>query len=253
MYQRIKPPKVSDVIAEQLEEMLLEGTLRPGQKLPPERELAKQFEVSRPSLREAIQKLAAKGLLQSQQGGGTFVAENLGRGLSDPLLELLTNHPEAQYDLLEFRHALEGLCAYYAALRSTEADRENIHRRYRDLQDFHERKEFAKEVSADVEFHLAIAEAAHNMVLLHTMRSLFDTLRQHISENLQDIYPKTEQRAKIHQQHALLMQAIFDGDAERAQAASHEHLAYVEDALLEQGRENTRQQRALRRSGVSPA
>lgn len=248
MYQSVKPAKVSDVIAGQLEEMLLEGTLKPGQKLPAERELAKQFEVSRPSLREAIQKLAAKGLLESQQGGGTFVSQRLGSGFSDPLLELLTKHPEAQYDLLEFRHALEGLCAYYAALRSTAADREKISQCYKDLQEFHSRKAFASEVSADVEFHLAIAEAAHNMVLLHMMRSLFDILRQHISENLQDVYPKTDYRAKIHQQHSVLMEAIFAGDPERAQAASHEHLAYVEDALLEQGRENTRQQRSLRRS-----
>ena len=62
-YQRVKQPKISDVIMGQLEEMVLEGTLKPGQKLPPERELAKQFEVSRPSLREAVQKLSAKGIL----------------------------------------------------------------------------------------------------------------------------------------------------------------------------------------------
>ena len=61
-YSKINQPKISDVIMEQLERMILEGSLQPGQKLPPERELAVQFEVSRPSLREAIQKLEAKGL-----------------------------------------------------------------------------------------------------------------------------------------------------------------------------------------------
>ena len=67
-YQRVKQPKISDVIMGQLEEMVLEGTLKPGQKLPPERELAKQFEVSRPSLREAVQKLATKGILDQSAG-----------------------------------------------------------------------------------------------------------------------------------------------------------------------------------------
>lgn len=251
MYQRVKPAKISDVIVQQLEEMVLEGTLKPGQRLPAERELAKQFDVSRPSLREAIQKLAAKGILESLQGGGTYVTQKLGKGFSDPLLELLTNHPEAQYDLLEFRHALEGLCAYYAALRSTPMDRENIQSRYNDLQNFHDKKEFAKEVSADVEFHLAIAEATHNMVLLHMMRSLFELLRQHIRENLQDVYPKTQIRSKIHDQHGLLMEAIFAGKPEQARAASHEHLAYVEEALLQQGKENTRLKRSLRRSDLN--
>ena len=61
-YSKIRQPKLSDVIEQQLEFLILEGTLRPGEKLPPERELAKQFDVSRPSLREAIQRLEAKGL-----------------------------------------------------------------------------------------------------------------------------------------------------------------------------------------------
>ncbi len=71
-YSKIRQPKLSDVIEQQLEFLILEGTLRPGEKLPPERELAKQFDVSRPSLREAIQRLEAKGLLLRRQGGGTL-------------------------------------------------------------------------------------------------------------------------------------------------------------------------------------
>lgn len=252
MYKRVKPPKISDVIVAQLEEMIVEGTLKPGQKLLSERELAKQFDVSRPSLREAIQKLCAKGVLESQQGGGNYVSENLGRGFSDPLLDLLANHPEAQYDLLEFRHALEGLCAYYAAIRSTEVDRENIREKHRELQAFHDNKEFAKEVIADVEFHLAIAEAAHNMVLLHMMRALFDLLKQHIKENLQDIYPQKILRSNVHDQHGLLMEAIFAGNPERAQSASHDHFAFVEEGLLEQSKESTRLERSLRRISVKP-
>ena len=107
-YSKIRQPKLSDVIEQQLEFLILEGTLRPGEKLPPERELAKQFDVSRPSLREAIQRLEAKGLLLRRQGGGTFVQSSLWQSFSDPLVELLSDHPESQFDLLETRHALEG-------------------------------------------------------------------------------------------------------------------------------------------------
>lgn len=89
----------------------------PREKLLPERELAKQFDVSRPSLREAIQRLEAKGLLLRRQGGGTFVQANLWQSFSDPLAELLAAHPESQYDLLETRHALEGIAAYWRAAR----------------------------------------------------------------------------------------------------------------------------------------
>ena len=244
----MKPTKLSDMIAQQLEGMILEGTFNPGQKLPPERELAEQFNVSRPSLREAVQKLVAKGLLTSRQGGGNYVNAKLGHGLEDPLLDLLRTHAEAQYDLLEFRHALEGLSAYYAALRSTEKDRELIKARFKDLQRYHDEKAFDKEVAADVEFHLAIAAATHNVVLLHMMRALFSLLSQHIGENLTRIYPKKEIRERIHQQHQILFDAICDQDPEKARQAVQNHLAYVEEALLEQGREKTRLERALRRT-----
>ncbi|MGB0466380.1 MAG: pyruvate dehydrogenase complex transcriptional repressor PdhR [Pontibacterium sp.] len=251
-YQRVKQPKISDVIMEQLEAMILEGSLKPGQKLPPERDLAKQFEVSRPSLREAVQKLTAKGLLISRQGGGTYVSEEIGGTFSDPLLELFRTHPEAQYDLLEFRHALEGVAAYYAALRSTPADKEAIKKCYADLERYHKAKEFDKEVYADVDFHLAIAESTHNMVLLHMMRALFSLLRQHIWDNLLSIYPKTDYREKIHSQHKVLMDAILTGEPEKAREAAHHHLAYVEDSLLEGQKENTRLKRALRRANITP-
>ena len=111
-YIKITQPKLADAIVAELESMILEGSLQPGQKLPPERELAIQFQVSRPSLREAIQRLEARGLLYRRQGGGTYVQNALSKGIADPLFELLSTHPEAQYDLLEFRHALEGICAY---------------------------------------------------------------------------------------------------------------------------------------------
>jgi GntR family transcriptional repressor for pyruvate dehydrogenase complex len=122
----VKQAKLSDIILAQLEAMILEGSLKPGQKLPAERELAKQFDVSRPSLREAIQRLESKGLLTRRQGGGTYVKEELREQLTDPLFELLNSHPESKYDLLEFRHAIEGFSAYYAALRGTSEDFKKI-------------------------------------------------------------------------------------------------------------------------------
>src|SRR5574344_392801 len=115
-------PKLADAIVAELEQMIADGSLQPGQKLLPERELAVQFQVSRPSLREAIQRLEARGLLYRRQGGGTYVQQALRSGLTDPLFDLLQNNPESRFDLLEFRHVLEGVAAYYAALRGTESD-----------------------------------------------------------------------------------------------------------------------------------
>ncbi len=250
-YSRVKQPKISDVIMDELASMILEGSLKPGQKLPSERELSKQFEVSRPSLREAVQKLVAKGLLVSRQGGGTYVSETLDSGYADPLMTLFSSHPEAQADLLEFRHALEGVAAYYAALRSTEADRKAIQAIYLELEAYHEDKAFEQEVRADVEFHLRIAEASHNAVLLHTMRALLGLVEKNVMRNLEHAYPQRGHRSKIHGQHKVLMAAIFDGKPEQARQAAHAHLAYVEEVVSDYGKEEARQERSRRRAKLS--
>ena len=170
MSLKIKAAKLSDVILQQLENMILEGSLAPGEKLPPERELAKQFEVSRPSLREAIQKLEAKGLVTRRQGGGTYVKNQLEEGLTDPLFDLISKHPESQFDLLEFRHALEGIAAYYAALRGTSNDFAKVKQSFDQIA--LAKDELKQKAKAINDFHFCIAEASHNVVLLHLVRGM---------------------------------------------------------------------------------
>lgn len=249
-YAQIRPQRVANVVMAQIESMILEGSLRPGQKLPTERELSKQFGVSRPSLREAIQKLAARGLLVSQQGGGTYVNKEIGTGYADSLMEMLGDHAEFHYDLLEFRHALEGLCAYYSALRSTQSDKEILQQRFGDLVATYDAMDPALEAEADAAFHLAICEAAHNAVLLHTMRGLFSLLERSIVDNLSSLLERHQSRELLYDQHKALLDTILAGDAESAQQRSHEHLVFVEDSLLEMSRHKTRVERALRRVTV---
>lgn len=184
-YSKIRQPKLSDVIEQQLEFLILEGTLRPGEKLPPERELAKQFDVSRPSLREAIQRLEAKGLLLRRQGGGTFVQSSLWQSFSDPLVELLSDHPESQYDLLETRHALEGIAAYYAALRSTDEDKERIRELHHAIELAQQSGDLDAESNAVLQYQIAVTEAAHNVVLLHLLRCMEPMLAQNVRQNFE--------------------------------------------------------------------
>ncbi|PAU66180.1 transcriptional regulator PdhR [Pseudomonas sp. PIC25] len=249
---QVRQRRLSDDIVAQLETMILEGTLKAGERLPAERVLAEQFGVSRPSLREAIQKLAAKGLLVSRQGGGTYVAESLGSTFSDPLLHLLENNPEAQRDLLEFRHTLEGSCAYYAALRATELDHQRLREAFEALQDCYDRHgkvSRAEEGAADARFHLAIAEASHNAVLLHTIRGLFDLLRRNVVTNIGGMYAqRSETRDMLMSQHRELYQAVIEGRAEDARAVSNRHIHYVQEVLAEVREEAQRVARAQRRA-----
>ena len=252
----VRQRRLSDDIVAQLETMILEGTLRAGERLPAERALAEQFGVSRPSLREAIQKLVAKGLLVSRQGGGNYVAESLGSTFSDPLLQLLENKEDAQRDLLEFRHTLEGSCAYYAARRATEIDRQRLTEAFEALQDCYARAgkvTRAEEGVADARFHLAIAEASHNAVLLHTIRGLFDLLKRNVVTNIGGMYAQREEtRDMLISQHRALYEAIIEGRAEDARDLSNQHIDYVQEVLSEVQLEARRVERAQRRGAVRP-
>jgi GntR family transcriptional repressor for pyruvate dehydrogenase complex len=253
-FGQIQVRRLSDDIVAKLEGMILEGTLKAGERLPAERALAEQFGVSRPSLREAIQKLAAKGLLVSRQGGGNYIVESLGSTFSDPLLPLLEDNPEAQRDLLEFRHTLEGSCAYYAAQRATEPDRQRLTDAFEALQDCYSRAgniSRAEEGAADARFHLAIAEASHNAVLLHTIRGLFDLLKRNVVTNIGGMYAqRTETRDMLMKQHDELYQAIMAGEAQTARDMSDRHIHYVQEVLADVLEESHRMARAQRRQGL---
>ncbi|GAB2944708.1 pyruvate dehydrogenase complex transcriptional repressor PdhR [Ewingella sp. S1.OA.A_B6] len=246
-YSKIRQPKLSDVIEQQLEFLILEGTLRPGEKLPPERELAKQFDVSRPSLREAIQSLEGKGLLLRRQGGGTFVQSNLWQSVSDPLAELLADHPESQFDLLETRHALEGIGAYYAALRGTDDDLQRIRDCHLLIQVAQESGDLDAEADAVMQYQVAVTEAAHNVVLLHLLRCMGPMLEKNVRQNFELLYSRREMLAVVSKHRAGIFEAIVAREPEKAREASHRHLAFIEEVMLDVSRERSRRDRSLRR------
>jgi GntR family transcriptional repressor for pyruvate dehydrogenase complex len=245
--QPVKQAKLSDVILEQLETMILEGSLLPGQKLPPERELAKQFAVSRPSLREAIQKLETKNLVVRRQGGGTFVSDKILTGLSDPLFDLMSKNTGSQFDLLEFRHGIEGMSAYYAAMRGTSADFNEIEHRHNNIGNAQLEDDYRLEAQAVFEFYLAICSASHNGVILQLARSMAPLLIDNIEQNLTMLAKRPDIFSQISDYRTRLLDAIISGQPQKAWAASHRHLAFIEQVLLEMSQENSRMQRSMRR------
>ncbi|MCY7294227.1 GntR family transcriptional regulator [Alteromonas sp. a30] len=248
---QIQTRKLAEVIAEQLETMLIEGKLLPGQRLPSERDLAAQFEVSRPSLREAIQTLVSKGLLMRKQGGGTYVANQLTPKVTDPLMELVATRPEGQFDLLEFRHALEGMAAYYAALRGTQSDYKHLNTALERVQKQVQKDDLSALAQALAEFYMCMAKGSHNMVLIHVMGNLSTLLKENIEGNLRLLQTAPEACKKIHQQREEIAAAIVARNPSQARNASNEHLAYIEQTLLEINQKDSRMQRALRRIEIN--
>ena len=243
----IKQQKLSDVITERLEALILDGSFVAGEKLPSERVLAEQFAVSRPSLREAIQNLQAKGLVERKQGGGTFVNAKLNANMTDPLLELVATRPETQFDLLEFRHALEGMAAYYAALRGQPEDNATLERAWYALVALPSDTDKAKEAELLGEFYLLMARGSHNMVLQHVMRSMKGMLVDNIQRNLEMLTVVPESVQEIKRQRALIVKAIKDQDPVNAREASYSLLAFIEETLLKINQRDSRVQRVMRR------
>jgi GntR family transcriptional repressor for pyruvate dehydrogenase complex len=246
VYPKLSVTRIPEAIAHELETRLLEGSLKPGDRLPAERELAAELGVSRPSLREAIQKLVSRNLLVSRQGGGTYVTDRLDARFSDPWQQLIDQHPSLQGDVLEFRYLLEASAAELAAQRATDADLQRLQEAFALLEAAYRESDRSAQVSADVAFHPTIAEAAHNALFGHLTASLLRLLHDHVRRNISDMSVGPEIGRCLMEQHSAIHQAIVDRQPELARQAAQAHIDYVRNRLDEAARAGERQQRALR-------
>lgn len=231
IFSRIEHSRTADEVVEQIEVLILEGILRVGDKLPGERELARQFEVSRPILRDALKVLESRGLLVTRHGGGTYVADVIGQVFTKPVMELISKHRKATADYLEYRREIEGVAAEYATRRATEDDKALLTRIIERMKAAHQKDDFEEEAAIDVEFHNAIGECAHNIILLHTLRSCYRLLLDGVFYNRAMIYNFPGAREKLLQQHLAIYDAVMSGDPAAARAAAEAHMAYVEHSM----------------------
>lgn len=228
---RVAQPRLADHLVERLKALINERLLEAGMRLPAERQLAIEMGVSRSSIREAIQKLISEGVLISRRGGGTFVRYEV-QGWSEqrivqPLKTLVEDDLNYRYDILEARHAIEASTAWYAAMRATPADKEKLTACFDATVQFKESDSPDLAAQADVRFHLAIAEASHNVILLQTMRGFFDLLQSSVMHSRQRMYTVPAIFSGLAEQHNELLQAILAGDPERAKRAVKTHLEFV--------------------------
>jgi len=240
MDAKMTAPRLADVVAREIEQRVLEGGLKPGDRLPSERELSVQLGVSRASLREAIHKLATRGLLESRQGGGTFVTDRLDASFANPWEEILRDHPAVHEDMLEFRHMLEGRAAECAARRATVADRERVRQSLARLEAAFAGDDLDAQVDTDLAFHQAIAEAAHNVIVGHLTASLLRLLRDNLRRNLSELLQVPAAKGQLLDQHRAVWRAIEQGDADRALSAAADHIGYVRQNLTRMLRSDAR-------------
>ncbi|MCZ8152861.1 MAG: FCD domain-containing protein [Rhodobacteraceae bacterium] len=235
-FQKVQPERLSQGIIRQIELLILRGILRPGERLPSERELSERMDVSRPSLREALADLQERGLLTTRPNAGVYVADVMGSAFAPALVDLFSRHDEAVFDYIAFRRDLESLAAERAARLASDTDLQVIATIFNRMEVAHQKRDPTDEAALDAQFHMAIIEASHNTVMLHMMRSMFDLLRQGVFYNRQMMFKLRTTREALLDQHRAINAAIQSRDPVAARAAVEAHLGFVETALLEQGR-----------------
>lgn len=224
------PDRVADQVSQRIEQLIADGVLKAGQILPSERRLTEKLGVSRSALREGLKLLRARDIIQTAQGKGSYV-KSMSRLDASPLMHMFGSQPRTLYDLFEVRALLEGESAKLAATRGTAADFVSIRRRYEEMVAADSSTDVATHARLDHAFHLAICEASHNPVLVHTLQSLTDLMLTSVYACVNNLYHRVEEKKLIDKQHTRLFNAVLNRRAAQAQRAALEHVHSVRDSL----------------------
>lgn len=223
----IKPKRISDQVFDQIRELIYKGTFKTGQQITPERNLAASMQVSRTSVRNAINKLVTMGLLEHRQGQGTFVASPESRR-SNPLAAAMATEEATLDDLLEVRLGFETNAAELAARRATEQDLIAIEK---SLGEMEEDMNTTGHIStnADAAFHMAITFATKNPVLIHLMRNFYDFLFIGIKKNLTHMYQRQGEHENVLDHHREVYEMIKNRNAKEAGELMRRHINHVQE------------------------
>lgn len=236
MFKEVKNEKVYIRVVKQIEELIRNGKLRPGDRLPPEKILAKRLGISRPSVREAIVALGILGLVETRGGKGNFVKNVVSASFLDQGFRNLEEE-ESPFELLQARKIIEGEIAGYAARTAQKEDvrriREALDKMRSIVQVPSSPEKFEQHVKLDLEFHLNIVRATHNAVLFRMVTQLFENLKEDLWTSLKKrswTIPGILQRYLI--EHEQILRAIEDRQSYRARKSMHKHLTGVEKDLF---------------------
>jgi len=228
IYKEIRPKRISDQVFEQIQELIYKGQIRAGEQLPPERELAETLNVSRNSVREAINKLIDRSLVENRQGTGTFVRKPDPGQQDNPLSSVLGDDISVQ-ELLEFRLGLECNAVVLAARKATSEDIVHLNAVMDEMRQMVNKDSMGHE--EDVRFHMGIACATKNRVHIHMMKRFYDLLYYGIWKSHMFLYQEKPNIEAILDQHGRILEAIRNHDPQMAYEAMRGHIKFVMEFL----------------------
>ena len=219
--KRMKQTRIYEKVVEELKSHIADGALKPGDPLPPERQLMEDMGVSRSSLREAFRVLELMGLIESIPGKGRFVRRPRGDGKEgDMPLE-----DEAVLELMEARRILDPAIASEAARRALPSDLTKMRRILSHTEDYLDSLDHRAQF--DFDFHLAMAEATQNFVFSNVVKLMFNL----IMTTHDRIYGLLHDKEAFLNEHRVLYEAILDHDADRARSLASHHIDRVDRTL----------------------
>jgi GntR family transcriptional repressor for pyruvate dehydrogenase complex len=228
MFKPVKSKKVYQQVIEQIQQMIMAGDLKPGDRLPSERELTEQLQVSRTSIREALRSLEIIGLLESRHGGGNFIKETLDDALFQPLSVMFKLHCDNPAAILEIRRMLEVEGAALAAQRITEPQSEHLEKL---LQELELSKGINQKSPVDASFHQCIAQVTGNTLLINILHASASLLDEFIAEAWNRILRNPQSEELFLQIHRDICRAIVKRNPTEAAAAMRRHFDQVVENL----------------------
>ncbi|MBS4008778.1 MAG: FadR family transcriptional regulator [Clostridium sp.] len=237
MFRPIKQKRVYEEILCQIKDLLAKGALKPGDRLFSERELAEMLQVSRASIREAFSALDMLGILESKPGEGTFIRQSPLDSPFNPLALVYLLYGDSNLQMMEVRMILEAESAAIAAKRASLKDLEKISACLKQMETDLANNDLGE--LSDAQFHLAVAEATGNNVLLHMMDTISGMIVETLRHSRLQLFQTFGNKEKLLAQHKKIFQAIFNKNPEQAHAAMKEHLRFVIEKTMAYETERT--------------
>lgn len=227
----IKSRKIYEEIVQQIKELIANGSLKPGDRLLAERQLAERLKVSRVSVREALRTLEIMGFIETRTGGGSYVKESRTDEIVNCLAMFITAERDSLREVFEVRKIFETASARLAAQRATAADIARIQDYLEKMKNAYSLEDSEKGMDFDLQFHFAIAEASHNRWLMRLLHTISDSYNKTVSAARQQLHLSAKTAKKITEQHNKIFKAILDKDSELAEKHMLEHLQMAESSV----------------------
>jgi GntR family transcriptional regulator, transcriptional repressor for pyruvate dehydrogenase complex len=229
MFDSVENKSISQIIIEQIQNMILSGQLKTGDKLPPERQLIEMLKVGRPALREALKSLEVVGLIEKKHGQGNYITSNMESSFYKPLsLAFKLNNGNIE-DILDLREVLETFTVRETALR---ANNEDIQRLYKIHENMIAENDDRKKSEYDRLLHYEIAKISGNKLIVSIMESTSYLMETFFDKTLYISLYEEKSINVIYEEHLKLIQLIEKHDQVAAVEAIQSHLKKINIELL---------------------